>query len=210
MHKGCGYRRASDAAEWNLSAAWTAGYGDPLACARGRAHRARSTLMNMVPEEGFGRAQRLRVSPCQRCGGVESFGSMDCRLRRSAGLCSGTRASRAFNPHEYGAGGGIRTLTELPQADFESAASAIPPLRHGAYSHPHRATGQASQACPETQDRKTPTIAPRSKALKPRDSQRLLPSQTNNSAVSPSLAIAAPSTGGKGKSSSSLVGMRWM
>jgi len=42
VHKGCGYRRASDAAEWNLSAAWTAGYGDPLACARGRAHRARS------------------------------------------------------------------------------------------------------------------------------------------------------------------------
>ena len=53
MHKGRGYRRASDAAEWNLSAAWTAGYGDPLACARGRAHRARSTLTKLVPEEGF-------------------------------------------------------------------------------------------------------------------------------------------------------------
>ncbi len=65
----------------------------------------------------FIRARRPRVSPCRRLGEVRSPGSLDCRLRRSAGLCSGTRPSAAFNPHKHGAGGGIRPCTKAAGID---------------------------------------------------------------------------------------------
>ena len=42
-----------------------------------------------------------------------------------------------------GAGGGIRTLMELPPGDFESPASAIPPLRRPGIVFPPAVQGQA-------------------------------------------------------------------
>ncbi len=126
-------------------------------------------------------------------------------LRRSAGVGSGTRASRAFNPRQCGAGGGIRTLTLRRMGDFESPASAIPPLRPDDHSHPHRLSGQASI------DGRTIQVLRISHSRPRRTSDRRpIQSAAMTSAVSASRARAFGSTSGNGKSPSSLVGMRWM
>ena len=77
-----------------------------------------------------------------------------CRMFRhaeiGAGRAGGRRATQTRscevekpqNARTTGAGGGIRTLMTLRSADFESAASAIPPLRRGFIVAPPGRQGQ--------------------------------------------------------------------
>ncbi len=199
--RGGGYRRRRDVGATRSPTSVVAPNS------RGRFDGLRSSWWfdDVVPEEGFGRARRLRLTLCRRWGGVRSSGEKNCRLLRSAGSCSGTRPSAVFHPRQCGAGGGIRTLTLRRMGDFESPASAIPPLRPDDHSHPHRLSGQASI------DGRTIQVLRISHSRPRRTSDRRpIQSAAMTSAVSASRARAFGSTSGNGKSPSSLVGMRWM
>ena len=63
-------------------------------------------------------------------------GSSRCPLTEAANRLRRTRRRVSEGDHPFGScsvsgtGAGARTLTPLRAADFKSAASAIPPLRH--------------------------------------------------------------------------------